>query len=362
MKVVDLVQRSPEWHAWRRHGVSASDAATILGISPYKTPWRLWAEKTGRLQPEDLSRNPNVRRGVRLEDVARQAVEKYVDECGGVLLPVCVEHESMPWLRASFDGLNDQNEPVELKCPADSTLEKVKADMSLDTIKAEGEQSEAYRLYYPQVQFQMMVVGAQRGYLAFYSEKDGGQLITFTLDLDLELVSELSTKAKAFWDTVQNDKAPPMDPGRDIFVPSGENREKWDALVERRGKLSEALSKEERIAKGLKAELKTNEGDLIALMGDFSHAAAQGLAVTRYEQQGGVDYKALLAEHLPDLAPAELDKYRKEGSRRVKITHKTTTELEQAVESAANKPSVKLPDVGAEQPETAFDWGAKFAW
>ncbi|MCK7472162.1 MAG: hypothetical protein MZU95_16445 [Desulfomicrobium escambiense] len=51
MHIIDLVQRSPEWQAWRAGGVTASEAAVILGRSPYQTPWRLQAEKTGLCAP-----------------------------------------------------------------------------------------------------------------------------------------------------------------------------------------------------------------------------------------------------------------------------------------------------------------------
>ena len=36
MKVVALEQRSPEWQDWRRQGVTASDAAVLLGESSHK--------------------------------------------------------------------------------------------------------------------------------------------------------------------------------------------------------------------------------------------------------------------------------------------------------------------------------------
>ena len=353
MKVIDITQRTPEWHAWRRQGVSASEAAVMLGISPHKTPWRLWAEKTGRLEPEDLAGNPNVRRGIEFEDTARQAVERYKEECGVLLLPVCAEHDGMPWLRASLDGINDKGEPVELKCPADSTFEAV---------KTEGKQSEAFRLYYPQVQFQMMVTGASKGFLVFYTQKDGGALITFDLELDLNLASELSTITKDFWEAVKQDKAPPMDPGRDVFVPNGEAREAWDALAETRLRLTDAIAKEEKIVKSLKAELKANGTELVGKMGDFGHAAAAGIAVTRYEQQGAVDYTQLLRDLLPDLDPAVLASYRKAGSSRVKVTKKDTVALEQAAASAANETPVELPAFGIDKPSKGYDGEAKFAW
>jgi len=85
MKVVDLNQRSDEWLQWRSKGVTASDIPIILGLSPYKTRWQLWAEKVGRINAPDISNNPNVKRGVRLEDEARQLAE---GRYGEVLLPL----------------------------------------------------------------------------------------------------------------------------------------------------------------------------------------------------------------------------------------------------------------------------------
>ncbi len=37
-----------EWLEERKNGIGGSDAATILGLNPYKTNIDLWEEKTGR--------------------------------------------------------------------------------------------------------------------------------------------------------------------------------------------------------------------------------------------------------------------------------------------------------------------------
>ena len=42
---VKAEQRSPEWFALRADGITATEAAVIAGLSPYKTPYALWAEK-----------------------------------------------------------------------------------------------------------------------------------------------------------------------------------------------------------------------------------------------------------------------------------------------------------------------------
>ncbi|MGH6865461.1 MAG: YqaJ viral recombinase family protein, partial [Methyloceanibacter sp.] len=56
------------WLAARKQDVTASDASTLLGINPYKTPFELWAEKTGR--EADAEDNDVFRRGRAMEFVA----------------------------------------------------------------------------------------------------------------------------------------------------------------------------------------------------------------------------------------------------------------------------------------------------
>ena len=114
MKVINVSQRSDAWRQWRAQGVSASEAAVIMNRSPYKTPWRLWAEKTGLVLEQDFSNNPLNPRGIQQEPVALQHFE---DKHGVLLLPLCGESNRYPLMRASFDGLSEGNEPVEIKCP-----------------------------------------------------------------------------------------------------------------------------------------------------------------------------------------------------------------------------------------------------
>lgn len=45
-----------EWLEWRRRGIGSSDAAGCMGLSPYSSPYSVWAEKTGLVPPgEDTS-------------------------------------------------------------------------------------------------------------------------------------------------------------------------------------------------------------------------------------------------------------------------------------------------------------------
>ncbi|MCM1297860.1 MAG: YqaJ viral recombinase family protein, partial [Muribaculaceae bacterium] len=60
---------SPAWLEFRKKGIGGSDAAAILGVSPYKTNVQVWEEKTGRRTPDDISDKPNVQYGKAAEEL-----------------------------------------------------------------------------------------------------------------------------------------------------------------------------------------------------------------------------------------------------------------------------------------------------
>lgn len=92
-----------EWLAQRKQGVGGSDVAAIMGLSKYKGPYALWAEKRGLSDPEDISGKPAVEWGNRLESVIG---EKYADEHPDREVrrvnAICKSIER-PWAQASLD-------------------------------------------------------------------------------------------------------------------------------------------------------------------------------------------------------------------------------------------------------------------
>lgn len=63
-----------EWLALRRTGIGGSDAGAIMGVSPYKGAFSVWADKQGKLPP--LEDNEAMRQGRDLENyVARRFAE-----------------------------------------------------------------------------------------------------------------------------------------------------------------------------------------------------------------------------------------------------------------------------------------------
>lgn len=55
--------------AARADGIGASEVGTVLGINPRKSPYTLWLEKTGKVQPEDISDSRAVQLGNVMEPV-----------------------------------------------------------------------------------------------------------------------------------------------------------------------------------------------------------------------------------------------------------------------------------------------------
>lgn len=116
MRIVELEQRSPEWLAWRAGGVGSSDAAAVLGVSPWKTRQSLFAEKVKLLSGGSFADRSTsaMRRG---RDLEPRAAAWYTRLYGRELASPCAEHGTHGFVRASFDGLSADGVVVEIKCP-----------------------------------------------------------------------------------------------------------------------------------------------------------------------------------------------------------------------------------------------------
>jgi len=153
---IELDQQTDEWRAWRGKGIGASDAAAIMHASPFKTPFQLWLEKTGRVQPKAQTRA--MAHGNASEPVAR---EQFIKEQGIEIAPACFEYDDEPLIRASLDGWNEAERLVaEIKSPTSDERDHRKAK--------EGHIPEYYWI---QMQHQMAVADAKRG--IYYSWFDG---------------------------------------------------------------------------------------------------------------------------------------------------------------------------------------------
>lgn len=69
-----IITDRAQWLAWRSQDLTASDIAAAVGLDPYKTPLKLYAEKTGQLMPDPD--NASMRRGRWLEAAVLSAIRE----------------------------------------------------------------------------------------------------------------------------------------------------------------------------------------------------------------------------------------------------------------------------------------------
>lgn len=303
MKTFDFDQTSPEWHEWRSTGIGASEVSVIMGENPYKTRYELWAEKVGIAEAPDLSGNPNVQKGVRLEPLVRSRIEAMIGED---LAVVCAEHDEHPVIKCSFDGLDSHNRPHEIKCPSDGVFAEVEMF---------GEDADAFKLYKSQVIYQALISGANEGFLYFYNEtKD--ELLSFTIKVT-ESDEAIIKEALAFWDLVQTNTPPAKDLKRDKL----DAKEICDTdLIEQLLASKRCLASAEAQLKEMKADHTELESMFVQQLGDFDkfEDSTFGLKVTKFISKGRVNYTKLLKD---EGLETKANKYRSADKEGVRFTY-----------------------------------------
>lgn len=181
---VDLGQGTSAWHAWRKQGIGASDAASIMGENPFKSLSAVLAEKLADAV-ENVDK-PCVALGVALEPNARR---DYCRSYGAVVEPACVQSIQHPWMRASLDGLSSDGQSVlEIKC-----------GRAAYWTTAKMRKPPAY--YVGQLQHILAVTGLPR--IDFVCHFPPLRPICLTIERDDEYITRLIEKESAFWTLVQ---------------------------------------------------------------------------------------------------------------------------------------------------------------
>lgn len=183
------------WVAARRGSIGGSDAAAVVDLNPYSSPYALWAEKTGALPPEDISEKECVRLGTYLEPyVARRFTEitgKKVRRENYIL-----KNDRYPFAHANVDRLV-VGEPAGLEC---------KTTSALNLRRFRGGEYPA--LYYCQCVHYLAVTGLKKWYLAVLI---GNQEVRiFEIERDEDEIAALMDSEKTFWGYVEERKAPPV--------------------------------------------------------------------------------------------------------------------------------------------------------
>jgi predicted phage-related endonuclease len=183
--------KSPLWTEIynRRSFVGGSDARIILG-SDEAALIRLWREKRGEAEPEDLSGNLIVQLGRATEKLNRSWYER---NTGRQVRDVQrrVKHSAIPWMAATLDGIIEGAEAV------------FEAKFMLPWSFSEEAAAEKYMA---QLQHNMWVTHLRTSVLSIIT--GGGKWVEIAIPMDPLYLSVLVSAEKKFWRCVQLGEPP----------------------------------------------------------------------------------------------------------------------------------------------------------
>jgi len=173
----------------RRSYVGGSDARIIMG-SDEAALLRLWREKRGEAEPEDLSGNLIVQLGNATEALNRHWYER---NTGNAITDIQkhLRHPMNRWMGATLDGV------------VGSTGTVFEAKFMLPWSFSEEAAAEKYQ---PQLQHNMWVSNARNGVLSIIT--GGGKWVEIALHADALYQHLLITAEKKFWRAVESGEPP----------------------------------------------------------------------------------------------------------------------------------------------------------
>jgi len=183
-----------EWLKWRRRGIGSSDAAAVAGLSPWKSPMAVWLEKTS--QVPDEPETEAMYWGKRLEDLV---AEEFTRRTGlrTRRRKAILQHREHPFMIADLDRVVvGTGYPVECKTTSQYMQDAWEADKIPDH-------------YMIQLQHQMAVVGAEKGFFAVLI--GGREFRWFQIERDEELIGYLIEIERRFWELVEARTPPEPD-------------------------------------------------------------------------------------------------------------------------------------------------------
>lgn len=281
MKIINIPQQTPEWLERRYSGIGGSDAAGVMGKSPWTTPYKIWKEKVTR--ESATFKTKAMQHGIDTEPLARAIYEK---ERGIEMPSVFGEHDKYSQLIASLDGMNGKA-GLEIKCPSSPK------DHDLAV------QGQIPEKYFWQLVHNAHVADLE--YIDYMSYYQGHHVI---LRFDRVAKSEtilLKTELE-FWEMVQS-KTPPEAIESDYQIITDPS-----AL---------AVAEQFKTNKLLLEKLEAEQSELKAKLAGLTSGdpvLAGGVAIQVITRKGNVDYAKI-----PELHGLNLEPFRKKATTYVDV-------------------------------------------
>lgn len=199
------------WLKERLNGIGASDAAAIMGLSPYMSNERLWEIKTRRVAADDISDSPFVQYG--------KTAEKHLRELFALDFPEyvvgykdfdIVRNPEYPFIFATLDGRLTENSGRNgvLEIKTTEIMQSGQWDKWKDQIPDN---------YYCQLIWQLLATGWDFAILkAQIKWQKNGEINLTTRHYHVERnqvendIEHLKNEAVKFWGYVERDIRPPL--------------------------------------------------------------------------------------------------------------------------------------------------------
>lgn len=187
-----------DWLQARASGIGASESAIVLGVSPYKTPFGLWAEKTGLADPSDESEAMRIGRAMEpvIAQLYQEATGREVADPGDYSIE---RHPQAPYLFATVDRLV-------IDCARGVGICELK---NAGAYKAHEWDDGAPLAYQVQVQHQMAVCGVQWASVAVLI--GGNKFRWCDVERNDRFISAMLPRLAEFWRLVETRTPPPVD-------------------------------------------------------------------------------------------------------------------------------------------------------
>ena len=193
-KISTINMSREEWLEHRRQSIGGSDAASIIGLNAWCSPYTVWADKLGKLPPQED--NERMRIGRDLEDyVAKRFTEKTGKKVRRE--NSIITNPKYPFAHANVDRMV-VGEDAGLECKTTSVL-------NLKKFK-NGNYPEHY---YVQCVHYLAITGCKRWYLGVLVLGEG--FYDFVIERDEGEINALMESEEAFWKYVEDKTPPPTD-------------------------------------------------------------------------------------------------------------------------------------------------------
>lgn len=199
--VVDISNLTrEEWLTYRKKGIGGSDAAAILGVSPFTTKKDLYFDKTGKKPViEDEGNWVAMEVGHRLEDLVAEIFSK---KTGLKVFPVrkMFRHPLYPFMLADVDFFIEFPDGSYGILECKTTNYNCQEKWANNTIPVN---------YEYQVRHYMAVMNIQKAYIACLYGNNEEEFFIRYLERDLSMEEDLIVEEKTFWEENVLKKAAP---------------------------------------------------------------------------------------------------------------------------------------------------------